>query len=213
MRAAFLAAALTLGGCGALSGNSVDITSRETAGYPVDRVEKPVDSGPAIHAIGIYEASGDHGHGRHPMADAEVVVEDQGGRPTYLALSSYEPVRWKLSGPGLADVKGVYLAGYNRHEIEGIAGGLVVNLSGNAEPARPGGWADEYEAYEDRTERNTGPARDGPRVSCTYTFWEGSGGGCAAATEFVGHAEERFRATLASFTGTYNAHGFRVNAR
>lgn len=215
MRLAILGMALALGGCGALSGNSVEVTARETSGYPIDRVEKTVGQGPLLHAIGIYEASGDHGNGQHPMAEATVEVASQSGREIYLALSSYEPVRWRLIGDGMADVKGVFLAGYNRHEVVGIEAARVVNNSGPAPGGKArGGWTSDDEVYDEPA--YAGPAGDegvAPRVACTYTYWEGSGGGCESAFGLVGAAEDRFGASLASFTGVYNAKGFRVNGR
>lgn len=214
-RLAMMGMMLALGGCGALSGNSVDVTAREASGYPVDRYERSVAEGPLLHAIGIYEASGGHSSKSHPVADATVEVESQGGREIYLALSSYEPVRWRLTGAGLADVKGVYLAGYNRHEVVGIEAGRVVNASGPAPRGQSNaGWTSDDEVYEEPAYAGSGEdGEDTGRVSCTYTYWEGSGGGCESAIGLVGAAEDRFGASLASFTGVYNAKGFRVNAR
>ena len=192
-----------------LTGGSdvVEITHRETGKYPVDRYQAEAPTGTLIHAIGIYEGASNHDAASHPGADVTITIEDQGARKIALALSSYEPVRWHLKGPGVNSVTGIYLAGYNRHTVDGATGARVVNESGR--PQQAATFADE------RDNRDTGfPSRDsdsGP-VACTITYAQPDGGGCDDADNLIDRAADRLRGNLATFTGVYNADRFVIHA-
>jgi hypothetical protein len=184
----------------------VDIVHQQYGHYQRNRFEAPVTEGNAIHAIGIYEGGSDHGPGRHTRADVTVEIEDQGGgKSIYLALSSYEPVRWIIAGPGAAAVKGVYLAGYHDQQVVGMAHGTVIDHS--AERSEGGGWD---EASDGGWGMETASYSYAP-VGCTYTYAMPSGGGCASAQQFLANAHALFGAPIASFTGIYNAQHFRIH--
>lgn len=186
------------------SGAAVEIVSKQYADYQADRFEAAPFEGDAIHAIGIYEGGSRHGPGSHPLEDVTVEVADQGSRSIYLALSSYEPVRWIVTGPGAASVKGVYLDGYHNQQVVGVQNGKVIDRS-----ARRNG---------DYSSPDLGDAGWGVKttlstfapVSCTYTYLEPSGGGCDSAHQFLANAHGMFGAPIASFTGIYNAQHFRI---
>ena len=204
---ALLAAALISGIL--LTGGSdvVEIAHRETGSYPVDRYQAEAPTGTLIHAIGIYEGASNHGADNHPGADVTITIEDQGAHKIALALSSYEPVRWHLKGPGAGSVKAIYLAGYNRHTVDGATGARVVNESGRSQ---------QVATFDgDRDNRDTGfPSRDsdsGP-VACTITYVQPDGGGCDDADNLIDRAADRLRGNLATFTGVYNADRFVIHA-
>lgn len=186
------------------AGPTVDVVSRQYDRYEVDRFEAPPMEGDVIHAIGIYEGGSNHGPDRHPREDVTVEIEEQEGRSVYLALSSYEPVRWNITGPGAAAVKGVYLTGYHAQNVIGVAHAKVIDRSAErTEDATlrdrdgDGGWGVETPIY-------SGP------ISCTYTYAEPSGGGCDSAWRFLANARALFSVPIASFTGIYNAQHFRI---
>ncbi len=195
---------LPLAACACSAGPMVEVVSRQYDHYEIDRFEAPPIEGDVIHAIGIYEGGSDHGPGLHPREDVTVEIEDQGGRPVYLALSSYEPVRWNITGPGAAAVKAVYLAGYHSQKIVGVKNAKVVDRSaeraGDRDREEPddGDWGVETTLY------SYAP------VSCTYTYAMPSGGGCASARQFLANARALLGGQVASFTGIYNAQHFRI---
>ncbi|WP_324742780.1 hypothetical protein U8326_05225 [Tsuneonella sp. CC-YZS046] len=185
-------------------GPIVEVVGRQYDDYQADRYEAPSTDGDVIHAIGIYEGGSDHGPGLHPREDVTVEIDDQGDRPVYLALSSYEPVRWNITGPGAGAVKGVYLAGYHSQQVVGAKNARVVDRS-----AERGGDRDREEPHDGGWGVETALYSYAP-VSCTYTYATLSGGGCASARQFLTNARALFGAQVASFTGIYNAQHFRI---
>ena len=204
---ALLAAALIFGILLASGSDVVEITHRETGKYPVDRYQAEAPSGTLIHAIGIYEGASNHGTGSHPGADVTIVIEEQGAHKIALALSSYEPVRWHLKGPGAASVIGIYLAGYHRHSIDGANAARVLNESGRPQQA--------VTFDDDTNTRDTGfPTldRDNGPSACTITYARPDGGGCVGSDDLTDRAVSRFNGSVATFTGVYNADRFVIHA-
>jgi hypothetical protein len=94
-------------------------------------IEIEIEAGKGTHVIGFYEGPSDHSPGVHPVGDLPVTVERQGQGQIALAITSYEPVRVIVQGPGADAVGAVYLDGYHRHSVKGLpAGARVVNYSG-----------------------------------------------------------------------------------
>lgn len=203
-RRGHVATVLLLAACGPSSGSIVEVVSRQYDHYEADRFEALPTKGDVIHAIGIYEGGSNHGPDRHPREDVTVEMEDQGSRSVYLALSSYEPVRWNITGPGAAAVKGVYLAGHHGQQVVGAKNAKVVDRS-----AERGGDRDQEEPLDGGWGAETALYSYAP-VSCTYTYATPSGGGCASARQFLANARALFGAQVASFTGIYNAQHFRI---
>jgi hypothetical protein len=124
---AVLAAGASLG-TGALpaAANPVTITSAEFDYYPVTGFYAPVADGKSVHMIGVYEAATDHTQSHV----ANITVDDQGGRPLYLTLSSYEGVDWTFSGSGVGDIAGILLLAYTPSSVVGIDAARVTALIG-----------------------------------------------------------------------------------
>ena len=188
----------------ACSSNAVEVGPRERSEYSISRYEAEPVNGKIIHAIGIYEGGSGHSADHQPRADVTIEITDQGDRPVYLALASYQPVRWNVTGPGRVAVKAVYIDGFNKHEIAGIDRGRVINRSGQAQQSD--GWGDQSQVG------GGGWSGFPQRVSCPYTYGQSSGGGCESATVFLKNAEMLLRAPVASFTGVYNAQHFTIHA-
>lgn len=79
-----------------------------------------VSSDYSLYLIGVYETRRDHSYGYHPTGAAAVKVGDQLGKSTILALSSYEPTHWRITGLGVDDITKVILYGYHDQSVSGI---------------------------------------------------------------------------------------------
>jgi hypothetical protein len=186
----------------------VEVLGRERADRPISRFEAPQPEERIIHAIGIYESGA--GHGKYAAAGAEVRVEidRQPGREIFLALSAYQPVRWRLTGPGAAAVRGIYLAGYHRQQVSGAPQAQVIDRSAEFERAEENGGAMAEDAAPDTTD---GKPHYVP-VPCTITYADADAGGCPPAEQFLTNARLLLNAPVASFTGVYQADAFRIHA-
>lgn len=196
---------LLLGGCSAAAGVIDAGNGAEEGGDQTQLIETVAADQPSIRAIGIYQGGSGHSHGDHPTEDVTIEVDDDRGSKLYLALSSYEPVRWNLTGPGAARVSGVYLDGYHQQSVTGAVPGTTIdNRSANRERDSAGTRATSSDWAEDPQ------FGAGGRVSCTYTFPEASGGGCGSAHAFLANARSIFHAPVATFTGIYEGKHFRL---
>lgn len=74
-----------------------------------------------LHIIGVYEARSDHGGGRDPEGAIEVKIDRQ-NKPMVLALSAYEPVRWKINAAPGANIDKIILNGYHGQSVSGVSG-------------------------------------------------------------------------------------------
>ncbi|MGL5059332.1 MAG: hypothetical protein ACRC62_05055 [Microcoleus sp.] len=74
-----------------------------------------------LHLIGVYEASSEHGNGKQTIGAVEVKVERQ-NKPIILALSSYEPIDWKVNVAPGAVIEKIVVNGYNKQTISGVSG-------------------------------------------------------------------------------------------
>ncbi|MGB0647127.1 MAG: hypothetical protein ACPGQS_08120, partial [Bradymonadia bacterium] len=68
------------------------------------------------YMIGVYQSHGNHGFNDHPTGEAIVHIGAQAGR-IELVLSSYEPVDWTLSGPGVANIDRLLVLGYHTQNV------------------------------------------------------------------------------------------------
>lgn len=191
-------------------GETVSLRSEMGASVTVDRFVADQAGDRIIHAVGIYEGGSRHSYAHSPREIVTVEIDSQGSRKVYLALSSYEPVDWVLTGPGVSDVRGVYLDGYNEQSVSGVKAGIVTNRS-NGMGQLNGFEPDEADGEENEWS-GTAPGPSPKRISCTYTYAAPSGGGCDSALVFAANAEAIFRAKLVTYTGVYNAQEFRIRA-
>ena len=171
----------------------VEVGPRERGEYRIDRYEPGSPEGPVLHAIGIYEGSSDHDSTHSPRATVTITIEDQGPQAVYLALSSYEPVKWHLSSSGASAVKGVYLGGYNAHTVTGGASNLLI-------------------IDETLKTPRTYTSSNSERIACAITYRSPDGGGCEAGTGLTDRASALLNVKLTSFTGVYNAQSFTIHA-
>lgn len=103
-------------------------TSSENSSYAVTGFETPVADGKSSYLLGVYEAATDHTHSHV----ANVFVDDQGGRPLYLTLTSYEGVDWTFSGNGVGNIAGILLSAYTPGSVVGVDAAKVTSLVGSA---------------------------------------------------------------------------------
>lgn len=108
------------------SAATLTLTSFESA-YPVTGFETPVADGRSSYLLGVYEAATNHSHSHA----ANVVVDDQGGRPLYLTLASYEGVDWTFSGTGVSNIAGILLSAYTPSSVIGVNAALVTSFVGS----------------------------------------------------------------------------------
>ncbi len=197
-------AMLTVGACdgnGLFATGPILITQSE-GGSGRDSIEfdEPTAS---IYAIGIYEGGSNHSAGYHPTEVVTVEIEKAEGEPIQLAVSSFEPTLWTVTGPGAGRVNAVYIDGHHRHSVQGLSNGArVVNTSGPNRSTRAPlgeGWG------------NASALADGGHyIGCAYTYPGPSGGGCEAGAAFVANAEAYLKGKVRSFSGIYNAQSFRI---
>ncbi|AKT42625.1 hypothetical protein [Chondromyces crocatus] len=81
--------------------------------------------GPELHLLSVYESHGNHGWNHHPEGEASVHVERQG--PVVLALSSYEPVYWKVTAAPGVTLEKVILNGYHDQRAD-VPPGVPVEI-------------------------------------------------------------------------------------
>lgn len=193
--------------------NWVTVGPRERPEYNVDRFEASVQGGRVLHVIGIYEGASNHDFGHHPGADVTINIDDQGGQDLYLAVSSYEPVRWHVTGPGAASVRKVLVAGYHRHTADGISSGQVINRSGRSvsNDVVEEGHEELRPKVPNYSPPETASPADRP-IACTMTYAAPDGGGCEAGLRLTAQAQALFPATLGTFTGVHNAQSFTIHA-
>lgn len=120
MFATFLAAAPA-------SAATLTRTSSEYSDYSVTGFEAPVADGKSSYLLGVYEAATNHSHSHV----ANVFVDDQGGRPLYLTLTSYEGVDWTFSGSGVGSIAGILLSAYTPSSVIGVDAAKVTSLVGS----------------------------------------------------------------------------------
>lgn len=81
----------------------------EVDSFPVSSKQGRVD------ILRIYESRSDHSAGYHPMGDVKVFIE---ANAETLVLSSYEPTRWSVGGPGEKSLRRIIVTGYHEQEVE-----------------------------------------------------------------------------------------------
>ncbi|WP_413167321.1 hypothetical protein ACL6C3_11585 [Capilliphycus salinus ALCB114379] len=81
----------------------------------------PTSGDKELHLVGVYESHPHHSGNNHPMGEAQVRVTRQ-GKPMILALSSYEPVNWKIDiAPGVK-IEKIIVNGYHDQKVTGVSG-------------------------------------------------------------------------------------------
>lgn len=84
-----------------------------------------------IEAVGVYEgAGGTHAFGKQSQAGTVEVTIRSSSIPIALVLSSYEPVRWRLTPEPGAKIAAVLVSSYQASQVEG-AGSARVIVIGN----------------------------------------------------------------------------------
>ncbi|MDX2024553.1 MAG: hypothetical protein SF187_30205 [Deltaproteobacteria bacterium] len=74
-----------------------------------------------LDIVRIYESRGDHrGADYHPMGDVKVSIDN--GFTTTLVLSSYEPTRWHVGGPGESSLRRIIVTGYQEQDVVAPSG-------------------------------------------------------------------------------------------
>lgn len=149
-----------------------------------------------ILAIGIYEHA--DGYGTNRSTPMPVTIAKAEGPPIKLALSAYEPIEWRIEGPGAGRVEAAYLDGYYTQSVSGIPlGTRTINKSGHAHRRRgssSAGWG--------------GRSRIEPNYAkVTNARNYGTDDGQA----FVYNAETLLEGRVRSFTGTYYATGVTID--
>ncbi|MEB3277571.1 MAG: hypothetical protein VKK42_01440 [Lyngbya sp.] len=74
-----------------------------------------------LHLVGVYESHPHHSGNHHPMGEAQVRVTRQ-GKPIILALSSYEPVNWKIEVERGVEIEKIIVNGYHDQKVTGVSG-------------------------------------------------------------------------------------------
>jgi hypothetical protein len=96
-----------------------------------------VDRNDAVFVVGAYQGTYPNGASRgfqqHPQGEITVNMTKQAGwiEDTMLVLTSYEPVKWVLTGDAVTDaVTRVFLSGYYDQEVVGISSDVeVIHMS------------------------------------------------------------------------------------
>jgi hypothetical protein len=78
---------------------------------------------PELYAVGFYEGSMPDGPKKFGIAEVEVRVTD---RPVVLALSAYEPIRWKVKIAEGVRVERIFLGGYGDQLLDPPPAGVPV---------------------------------------------------------------------------------------
>lgn len=111
----------------------ITITSGETPG---GSYEASGDINYHVFNIGLYEPDNEHGLQRDSNGNfvhfqergtASIYIEEQYGAPAALALGSYEPTDWILTGPGASAIDSILLYGYHHHTISGMSTDDIVD--------------------------------------------------------------------------------------
>ncbi len=111
----------------------ITITSGET---PSGSYEALGPISYAVYNIGLYEPDNEHGwrldgNGNlvhyQERGTATIYIDDQNGIPAALALGSYEPTDWILTGPGANAIDHILLYGYSHHTINGMSNAATVD--------------------------------------------------------------------------------------
>lgn len=107
-----------------------------------------------VEAVGVYEgADGKHGYGKQSQAGVVEVTIRPSSTPTVLVLSSYEPVRWRLTTNAGAKIAAVLVSSYHSSEVEG-AGSVRVIVIGRIHAYKYG--TSEFNDLESQVFRLTG---------------------------------------------------------
>ena len=107
-----------------------------------------------IEAVGVYEgAGGTHAFGKQSQAGTVEVTIRSSSIPIVLVLSSYEPVRWRLTPEPGAKIAAVLVSSYKASEVEG-AGSARVIVIGNMHAYKNG--TTEFNDLERHVFRLTG---------------------------------------------------------
>ncbi|MFP2928303.1 hypothetical protein ACLESO_24530 [Pyxidicoccus sp. 3LG] len=88
----------------------------------------PALGSPELHLLGVYESHSNHGGGEHPEGTAIVDVTRKA--PLILALSSYEPIHWKVNALPGARIERIILNGFYPQQVTAPEGIPVENRSG-----------------------------------------------------------------------------------
>lgn len=80
-----------------------------------------------VEAIGVYEGSSNHS----VAADVLVDVRSSGKNERVLLLSSYEAVRWRLSGAGVQSLKAIYISSYKPSTVLGAPASIPIKVLGS----------------------------------------------------------------------------------
>jgi hypothetical protein len=120
-----------------------------------------VDRNDAVMVVGAYQGTypggASRGFRQHPQGEVIVNMTKQAGwqEDTMLILTSYEPVKWVLTGDAVDDaVTLVFLSGYYDQEVTGVSSDVeVIHMSHES------GDRDYYYAYE-RDSRNYNELQD-----------------------------------------------------
>ena len=99
-----------------------------------------------VLGIGVYEGGypdGDsHSFRYHPQGEVDVEVGEV-DRDSVLVLTSYEPVKWNLSGEGLGNISKIFASGYHEQEVAGSHQADVTRTSYEG-----GDYGEYYYAYK-----------------------------------------------------------------
>jgi len=107
-----------------------------------------------IEAVGVYEgAGGTHASGKQSQAGTVEITIRSSSIPIVLVLSSYEPVRWRLTPEPGAKIAAVLVSSYRASEVEG-AGSARVIVIGNIHAYKNG--TSEFNDLERQVFRLTG---------------------------------------------------------
>lgn len=168
-------------GLPAVQRSFVTIDAIGTGGYEADYYTSPNPINPEIHVLGVYETHSNHSFNNHPQGTARVHVRGSANSPVHLVLSSHEPVKWILDGPGTPHITSILLNGLYPAVVEGIDPAKVVNRSS------PEQWLGAY-AYA----------------------WPSASGGSNTPL-LVQRVAQHFGAPISTFSGAYSASRFTVN--
>ena len=117
-------------GLPAVQRSFVTVDAVGSGGYQASYYASPNVIVPEVHLLGIYQAF-DGSVIDHPQGTARVNVLGNTRASVHLALSSYEPVRWILEGPGRQYISSVLISGVHPGVVEGIDPTKVVNRTGS----------------------------------------------------------------------------------
>jgi hypothetical protein len=110
--------------------SSVTVDVIGSGGYQATYYKSPTIIVPEVHLLGVYQAIDGSVIG-NPQGTARVNVQGSAVAPVHLALSSYEPVKWILEGPGRQYVASVLVNSIHPSIVEGIDASKIINRTGS----------------------------------------------------------------------------------